>query len=436
MDLYSKKSHNLLKKIIWGYFWLWVFEGALRRWVLPGLSTPLLIVRDPLAIAILYMAFKQRLPFLNAYTYVAFFSTLVCIPLAAIWGHKNIFVALFGARIMMLHFPLIFVIGRVFTKTDVEKIGRVVLLLTPLMAVLIALQFSSPQSAWVNRGLGGNPEGAGFDEILGYYRPPGTFSFIIGVSSFYPLAAVSVFYFWLTNARCNRILLLLASASVLFTLPLTISRTAVFWVLSIAVTVVLGVVIKNELKTYAKLFTGILATGLLFLIFENSTLFQTGLDVFSARIEKANDGEALKESMGLRMLDQLVGPLLVLDSYPFIDLRLGMGTNAGAALMGKSGFLIAEAELGRIFGERGIFFGLLVYGCRAVLLISLGIQVLKSLGKKQLLPLFCFPLVFFCLSRQQWASPTCLGFSVMVTGFLIASMNASSESEQSNLPPK
>ena len=423
----SKPPYHSIKIAVWIYFGLWLFEGSLRKWILPELATPLLVVRDPLAIAILFMAFKQQLPFLNKYIYVAWISTIIAAIATLTMGHKNLFVSLFGARIMLLHFPLIFIIGKVFTKVDIEKVGRIVLLLTPLMSVLVALQFNSPQSAWVNRGVGGNPNGAGFDEILGYYRPPGTFSFIIGLSSFYPLAAVSVLYFWLSKATCNRLVLFLAAASMLFVLPLTISRAAVFWVLAVGVAAILGVFIQNKTVTYLKLFNLILIIGLLFLVFENSALFQVGLEVFSARIEKANHGGTLKESMGLRMVDQLIGPLLQLKTYPVIDGRLGMGTSAGAALMGKSGFLISEDEVSRLFGERGLILGLIVYGCRAVLLIFLGIDVLKSLAKKQLLPLLYFALVFFCLSRQQWGSPTCLGFSVIATGFFIASLNTPSK---------
>ena len=27
-----------LKRLIWLYFWLWIFEGALRKWVVPSLA--------------------------------------------------------------------------------------------------------------------------------------------------------------------------------------------------------------------------------------------------------------------------------------------------------------------------------------------------------------------------------------------------------------
>jgi hypothetical protein len=39
-----------LRQLLWLYFWLLIFEGALRKWLLPGLSTPLLLVRDPVAL--------------------------------------------------------------------------------------------------------------------------------------------------------------------------------------------------------------------------------------------------------------------------------------------------------------------------------------------------------------------------------------------------
>ncbi len=39
----------LLKKLFWAYFLLLIFEGALRKWILPQFSAPLLLVRDPIA---------------------------------------------------------------------------------------------------------------------------------------------------------------------------------------------------------------------------------------------------------------------------------------------------------------------------------------------------------------------------------------------------
>src|SRR5438445_10987131 len=44
--------------LLWVYLALLIGEGALRKWVLPGWSDALLVVRDPLAVVILVLAFR------------------------------------------------------------------------------------------------------------------------------------------------------------------------------------------------------------------------------------------------------------------------------------------------------------------------------------------------------------------------------------------
>ena len=110
----SEPDTTNLKKAIWLYFILWIFEGALRKWILPGLATPLLVVRDPVAIYIIYSALHSRIKFTNSYVVFAWLSTLFCLLYTIMFGHSNLFVGLYGARIMLLHFPLFFIIGKVF----------------------------------------------------------------------------------------------------------------------------------------------------------------------------------------------------------------------------------------------------------------------------------------------------------------------------------
>ena len=52
-------DYGLIKKLIWAYFLLLLFEGALRKWFLPGLSQGLLIIRDPIVIWIYYLCHSQ-----------------------------------------------------------------------------------------------------------------------------------------------------------------------------------------------------------------------------------------------------------------------------------------------------------------------------------------------------------------------------------------
>ena len=179
----SRKATNANSKLadpnaaiklgIWAYFFLLILEGTLRKWVLPGLATPLLVVRDPIVIWVLYLAASKGLLKANKYMVGMVIIGLFGLLMAMVVGHKNLAVAIFGARILVLHFPFIFVMGRVFNREDVIKMGRVIVYMSIPMAILIALQFYSPQSAWVNRGVGDDIEGAGFTGALGYFSTPG-----------------------------------------------------------------------------------------------------------------------------------------------------------------------------------------------------------------------------------------------------------------------
>ena len=109
---------NQLKKGIWIYYLLLIFEGALRKWVLPGLASPLLIVRDPVAIVLILIAMKHNVLRLNGYLLVITLIGIISFVLALVFGHGNLYVALYGSRILLLHFPLIFIIQKIFTRED------------------------------------------------------------------------------------------------------------------------------------------------------------------------------------------------------------------------------------------------------------------------------------------------------------------------------
>src|ERR1700690_2343488 len=50
----------ILRRMIWLYFALLIAEGALRKWIVPSLSTPLLVIRDPLVLLIYVQAVRCR----------------------------------------------------------------------------------------------------------------------------------------------------------------------------------------------------------------------------------------------------------------------------------------------------------------------------------------------------------------------------------------
>jgi hypothetical protein len=423
------ENFTSIKIAIWLYFFLWIFEGALRKWVLPSLATPLLIVRDPIAIYIILRAFYLNVKFLNPYVVLSSIFTLLSLAITLTFGHSNLFVGLYGARIMLLHFPLIFIIGSVFKKEDILKIGHILLVINIVMTLIVYLQFISPQSAFINIGLGGEGS-SGFSGAMGYYRPPGTFSFITGLASFYIMVSVFIFYFWLSKEPVSNILLYASTLALIFSLPLTVSRTAVGGVILVGVFAFIG-----SATSFKKLMKIVLTVFVLFLLFtilqKTTTVFNLGTEVFMSRVDTASEQSgSFKDSFFSRAFDDFKRPITNLIKSPLFIGNLGMGTNAGAQMLsGSRDFLLAEDELGRIGAEQGLILGGGLIILRLGLALSLFLKSIKLPNEEKLLPMIFCGTALFSITQGQWAQPSMLGYSVMVSGFLLASINIKLKTE-------
>lgn len=429
----SRSSHELpasdalLKKGVWLYFLLLIFEGALRKWFLPGLATPLLVIRDPLALWLVYMTWKRGLLPSNPYLSGSVIIGIIGFYTAGLLGHGNIFVALYGARIYLLHFPLVFVIGRIFNKEDVIQMGKVILWISIPMALLTALQFYSPQSAWVNRGVGGDLEGAGFSGALGYFRPPGTFSFTTGNTSFFGLVAGFIFYFLLKPKEINRLLLIGASGALVLAIPLSISRSLFFQVI---VTLLFTAYAVSRKPGYlGQLVLVSLGVVLGLAVLSQTSLFQTASEVFSTRFENANKIEGGLEGVLIdRYLGGLIGALANSSEHPLFGYGLGMGTKVGSMLLtGGLQYLIGEGEWSRVIGELGPILGLSAIFLRLGFCTKIATGSYQNLMSGNLLPWTLLSYALLVIPQSQWSQPTTLGFSTLIGGLMIASMRDFSE---------
>lgn len=424
-DILEKETgHTLLKKGIWVYFLLLIFEGALRKWIFPEYAAPLLIVRDPVAIWLLYTAWKyNELPF-NNYVLGMGAITILSVLTAITIGHGNLVVALYGARILLLHFPLIFLIGHVFDRDDVIQMVKALLVIAIPMFVLIALQFYSPQGALVNRGVGGDVQGGGFSGSLGYFRPPGTFSFTTGNSQFFGFVGVIVIYFWLNPKQISGILLTGATISLIAAIPLSISRTLFFQVcLSLLFA---AVSIARKPKYLVRMLLAGIGLVIIVLLLSKASFFSKSIEAFTYRFNDASDTEGgLKNTLTNRILAGFYEPFQY-PNFPFFGLGIGMGTNVGAQLLvgHADGFLISEGEWGRVIGEMGAVLGITAIVIRLSICVKLIRASYKKLVKNDLLPWMLLSVTLQAVAQGQWAQPTALGFSVMMGGLSIASLRA------------
>lgn len=420
--------HAWLKKGIWLYIILLIFEGALRKWFLPFLSTPLLVIRDPIALLLIFFSWKHNyLPF-SPYVIGMFFCGFVGIITALTVGHGSIPVAIFGARILMLHFPVMFVMMGVLNREDVSKVGRFVLWITIPMAVLIALQFYSSQSSWVNRGVGGDMEGSGFSGAMGYFRPSATFSFTNGSTMFFSLSACFLFFFLISKEKTSKMLLIGAAIALLASIPLSISRALFF---SIGLTLLFTLIAVSTKREYFLKIVGLtIFFAVVLLVLGKMPFFQTATEAFTSRFESASKVEG---GVSASLIDRFFGGMLTAmsdsNNSPFFGYGMGMGTNVGSLLLtGKQTFLIAEEEWPRIVGEMGFLLGIFVILIRLAFCFSIALESYSKLRKGDVLPWILLSFALLVISQGQWAQPTTLGFSTVAGGLVLACFSKSRSS--------
>jgi hypothetical protein len=318
----------------------------------------------------------------------------------------------------------VFVIGKVFSREDVTRMGKVTLWMALPMVILIGLQFYSPQSAWVNRGLAGNLEGAGFTGANGFFRPPGTFSFTSGNSMFWGFVSCFLLYFWIHAKHYNKTLLIAATIALFGAMSFSISRT-VFFEISLSVVFVL---IASWLKPiyFVRLFVVIFIVILIVIFLSQLSVFHTGIDTFATRFSFASDAEGgIKGTLGDRFLGGMISALTQSGNLPFFGQGMGMGTNAGAKILtGSTTFLISEGEWGRVIGESGILLGVSTIFIRLFLSFSLIRKGFRKMVLGDSLAWMLLSFGFVNIMQGQWAQPTSLGFSVLIGGLIMASLKS------------
>jgi hypothetical protein len=414
---------NIIKNIktgIWLYFLLLIFEGALRKWVFPGLSSLILIIRDPLVLYLFYKAQRSGLLKNSVYLTSILIVSTISFILTIYVGHGNILVALYGLRIILIQFPFVFLIGNIFSKQDSISLGKFLMYVNIGMTILVAIQYFSPQTAWINKGIG-DAESSGFSGADGYFRVPGTFSFTNGLSFFYGFVSSYIFYFWIENNSLNKIVLYVSTFCLLIAIPLSISRTVLIEFITTCIFLLL--ISGRNPKIIGRIFFTLLVLFVLFTILSNLTFFANMKNVFLDRLNNANDAEGGAKGI---FIDRLLGGMISAisnNSLPFWGLGLGMGTNAGATLLtGTSTYLISEGEWGRLIGEMGLLPGVFFICIKLALVISLFYKSWGNIGKGNVLPWLILSFAFMMILMGQWGQPTALGFCVLSGGLVISSL--------------
>lgn len=411
-------DYAFIKKLIWSYFFLLLFEGALRKWFLPDLSQGLLIIRDPLVVWIYYLCYVQGVfPLNNKYLQKCFQWVMLAVILSFLVNGTHPFTIAYGARTNLLHFPLIFIMARVLSWQDVMNFGKAFLILALPMTWVVAQQFQADAEDIMNVAAGGT--GSQLETSGGKVRASGTFTFVSGIVFYYCFTVAFIIFGLLIKGSFPKWMIYLGTSATLLAMVTAGSRAVIAE--SLQVVGCIAFLAYYRPSEFGKITTSIFAfCALALILYSQIDLFKEGLNFLSLRFEEAANVEGNPiEAYFNRYYEMLTAPYYYNAWTDFLgNSGLGGATRAGAALGG--GYGGAENSWSRPITENGIIIGGLFIIWRIWITKDLLITCIQSIKRGSYLAIFLFgaagPILLFGLLGQ----PTNLGFTAFGSGLCLA----------------
>ncbi|MDL9998385.1 hypothetical protein QTI24_07235 [Variovorax sp. J22P240] len=358
-------------------FLLVVLEGAVRKWVLLSATLPLILVRDLLAIYVIFYAWnigalrrqKRITTVLLAWSCVVVAWGL----LQLVAGESSPAVLLIGLRFWLLYIWFGVAAAAAMNEADYRAAMLVAVGTLLVMAPLSVVQHFSPPGARINAQLEGGDEEGVFVAVAGVVRTTGTFSFTLGYSTFIALVAPLVFALVGARKRTRLQFLFVVAAFGCFIIASVVSgsRTAVIYSGLMVATYFAGRLWlakgKGKVRAAIAIFFGMILVALLLYAFSGA------IEVTGQRFEQASEVEDFWE----RMLHIFIGEPYTYKMITWLGYGLGLGSNLATYVRtgDSTYFALAEVEASRILLEGG----LIGYLFTALKLVVLAIGVGKSI---------------------------------------------------------
>lgn len=422
----TRRKMPFLKKLIWTYFLLLIFEGALRKWILPGLSAPLLLIRDPIALAIIWESYRSRRwpkkwSGLIAATTMGFLllAMVQLITTQVMWV-----IIVYGLRCYILLLPVGLIMGEVLDSEDLRRFGACAMfLLIPLTALEIA-QYYAPAKSFLNVGVGHGAEQIGYAE--GHVRASATFSFTLGPAYFVPLVLAFILYGLIKPGTIKRWLMWSAGIAVAVCVPITGSRTLVAYLVLILVCASMSAIFGvSELFSLLKVFVVLVTISL---IAAQLPFFSKSMGTLATRFSQSENTEgSMGEAVERRLLTPALEPLEnAIESNNWLGNGIGLGSNVAAILLtGNADFLAGESEWERNIYEFGAVFGTAFIVFRLILSIIFTSWALMAARQREPLAFFLLPMTVSLIAIGIWEQATSQGFAAVYIGFTLAALKSS-----------
>jgi len=415
-------QRRFVVRAVFFIFILSLIEGPLRKWFLPGLAGPLTLLRDPFVIML--------------YAYCLVHGLMRTRGLAGIWlsfafltsligGFQYILAGLpafgwaLGVRTYWLYMPLAFVVAKSFRREDVHRFLKLCLWIAIPYALLVAAQYDAPARAFLNRGVGGDEEGAvglGRDIV----RPFGLFTYTGPNVQFtaFTIAAFVAFYVGNVPIRRRWLFLLVSGAAVGTMSVLTGSRSIYFLAAMILGLTLIGMFSARMTRTNLKRALGIVSfAGLAAALFV--FVFPDMLDAMANRFDRAARSEGSIWNRAFGGLIRWIDPLF---TVPIFGMGIGAGATGVARMLGLPPLIYGESDLQRNVNELGLIMGSAMLALRFGLAAWIGWIAFRLARRGEVLALPLAGFAFFPFLMGQITHSPLNAFSVWLAAGIIFSL--------------
>lgn len=357
--------------------WICVLmQGALRKWIFPGVTALYLVQDVPLIVAYGYAVLKGYVWAGKVMMGCVLVALLLSIEALAqiVVVDLDTKTAVIGLHQYIFYFPILFLLPMCLDSAQIRRFIRWNLLSILPMTLLVAVQSRSGKSAWINRTAAGDETAFSINGTTAI-RATGTFNFTLSYSIWCGVAAALVVGEWILpperRSFKSRMLLILCSLSVAMATMVSGSRTAVF----LAAGAFFGGVVAAFLLWNTKLLLRFAVVVLLMPVL-GGLAYLLAPDAFSGNLNRFSHEDNQKE-MSVRIAQMTVGFLI---EPGFSVLGKGIGTGIQAASVGAMDpYAIKLSEWDNIRGvqELGTFGGIAIVLTRYLatfLVIGAGIR--------------------------------------------------------------
>lgn len=405
---------SLICKLIWAYIFLLIFEGALRKWVMPYMSAPLLVVRDPLGIWIIWESIRTHTWPSKCSVIVGclviVFSVLCVVQI--VWNNNYWMAGIYGLRSYLLPFPVAFAIGENLDRKNIEKIARFIVVMLFPMCILYGFQYKSSSTSIWNAGAYDGASQIAYAE--NHVRASGTFSYNVGATYFSLLGISLLMYIVIQDKQLSKIVVAISALSAVLSVSLIGSRTLVYM---LALHVLSLCAASLSYSPYMiRIIKYVIPALLVVFLASQSSIYADSAGTMHKRFMMASGSEGNTANV---LYMRAFSPFeLAYNNMSDGNSAIGEGMGRGAAAIstlmnGRAEFAAGETEIDRNLRELGLYVG---SGFLLFRLLLAGYFVLKSIDAAKagsslaiMLAPPTFVLIVWCILEM----PTMQGFMIV-----------------------